>query len=109
MNRFFQLLLSIPALVFSIFIPASSQSIDIRSLTAADYEHAEKFMGYKTSQLIDRSNVTPNWLSNDRFWYHVLTAQGSEFILVDPASGSRTAAFDQQKLAAALSSASGNN
>lgn len=76
-------------------------------LTAADYQRAEKMMGYNTSSLIDHASVRPNWLSNDRFWYRVLTAQGSEFVLVDPARGSKAPAFDHQKLAAALSAASG--
>jgi Tol biopolymer transport system component len=79
-----------------------------QTLTAADYARAEKAMSYNTAPLVDRGSVRPNWLSGDRFWYRVLTAQGSEFIVVDPAKGTRTAAFDHQKLAAALSTASGN-
>jgi len=77
------------------------------ALTAQDYARAERFMIYNTQPFIDRSMEQPNWLANDRFWYRVLTAQGSEFILVDPARKTRTAAFDQTKLATALSAASG--
>jgi dipeptidyl aminopeptidase/acylaminoacyl peptidase len=77
------------------------------TLTAKDYEHAESFLTYNTEPLIDNAAVRPNWLPGDKFWYRNLTAQGSEFILVDPAKKSRAAAFDQQKLAAALSAASG--
>ncbi|WP_426492605.1 DPP IV N-terminal domain-containing protein [Hymenobacter sp. 102] len=76
-------------------------------LTAQDYARAERFLGYNTSALIDGSAGQPNWLSNDRFWYRVLTPKGSEYVLVDPARKTRTTAFDQAKLAAALSSASG--
>ncbi|HSU51124.1 MAG TPA: DPP IV N-terminal domain-containing protein [Segetibacter sp.] len=76
-------------------------------LTAADYERAEKMMAYNTGQLIDHGVVRPNWLDGDRFWYRILTASGSEFILVDPARGTRVPAFDHQKLAAALSTALG--
>ena len=79
------------------------------SLTAKDYDHAESFLGYNTQKFIDHGNVSPNWLDGDRFWYRTLTATGSEFILVDPSKGSRTAAFNQKKLAAALSLASGKN
>lgn len=79
-----------------------------QTVTAADYARAEKAMSYNTAPLVDRGSVRPNWLSGDRFWYRILTAQGGEFILVDPAKGTRTAAFDHQKLAAALSAASGN-
>ena len=51
--------------------------------------------------------VRPTWLPNDRFWYRTTTAGGSQFILVDPAKGTRAFAFDQAKLAAGLSAAAG--
>src|ERR1019366_777849 len=75
--------------------------------TAADYARAEKLMGYNTTPLLLRSGVRPNWLPDKRFWYRVTTAEGSEFILVDPAKGTRVPAFDHGKLAAALSTATG--
>ncbi|GAB3635894.1 S9 family peptidase [Hymenobacter arcticus] len=75
--------------------------------TAQDYARAERFMGYNTQALVDHSAGPPTWLPGNRFWYRVLTAQGSEFVLVDPARKTRTPAFDHAKLAAALSTASG--
>jgi hypothetical protein len=60
-----------------------------RAIAAADYARAEKFMNYNTSGLLFRASVQPNWLSNDRMWYRVTTAEGSEFILVDAARGTR--------------------
>lgn len=77
------------------------------ALTAKDYERAESFLSYGTEPLIDNANVRPDWLPDGRFWYRNLTANGSEFILVNPAKGTRSAAFDQAKLAASLSSATG--
>jgi dipeptidyl aminopeptidase/acylaminoacyl peptidase len=77
-------------------------------LTAADYGRAEKYLAYNTEPLVDRDGVKPNWLPGDRFWYRVLTPQGSEFILVDPAKGSRAPAFDHAKLAAAITTATGS-
>jgi len=76
-----------------------------RALTADDYARAEKFMSYNTQGLMFHSAVQPNWLADDRFWYRSTTADGSEFILVDPARGAREPAFDHAKLAAALSTA----
>jgi dipeptidyl aminopeptidase/acylaminoacyl peptidase len=76
-------------------------------LTTADYVRAESFLTYNTEPLIDHNGVRPEWLAGDKFWYRTLTANGSEFILVDAAKGSRSAAFDQQKLAASLSTATG--
>ncbi|WP_254244966.1 DPP IV N-terminal domain-containing protein [Hymenobacter sp. BRD67] len=64
-------------------------------------------MGYNTQALVDGIPGQPHWLPGDRFWYRVLTAKGSEFVLVDPVRKTRTAAFDHARLAAALSEASG--
>ncbi|WP_419700243.1 DPP IV N-terminal domain-containing protein [Mucilaginibacter sp. NFX135] len=77
------------------------------TLTAQDYAHAESFLSYNTEQLVDHGKVMPNWLLGDKFWYRILTPQGSEFILVDPAKKTRVGAFDQQKLAVAISTATG--
>ena len=78
-----------------------------RVLTTADYAHAEQFMGYNTTPLVLRNSVVPTWLPDERFTYRVTTADGTEFILVDPAKGTRAPAFDHAKLAAALSAAAG--
>ena len=76
-------------------------------LTESDYARAESMLTYNTEPLVDHGSVRPNWLPGGRFWFRDLTTDGSEFILVDPAKKTRSAAFDQQKLAAALSTASG--
>src|SRR5579872_930736 len=73
--------------------------------TAADYARAEKMMGYNTTALVVRSGVRPSWLPDERFWYRVTTGDGSEFVLVDPARGTREPAFDHVKLGLALSKA----
>jgi hypothetical protein len=100
MNRY---LLTVTA--FALALSANAQQN--APVTAKDYEHAESFLSYNTDPFIDRSSVRPNWLAGDKFWYRVSTAQGNEFILVDPVKKTRTAAFDSQKLADALSAAAG--
>lgn len=94
------------ALAFSLALTAKAQQPT--ALTAKDYEHAESFMSYNTEPLVDHGNVRPNWLPGDKFWFRDLNSKGSEFILVDPVRKSKSAAFDQQKLASALSAATGN-
>ena len=79
------------------------------ALTAADYARAEKFMGYNTAPLVDRSGIRPTWLADERFWYRVTTPEGSQFVLINPATGARAAAFDHERIAAALSTAAGAN
>ncbi len=78
-----------------------------RVITADDYARAEKFMNYNTNPLVLRAGMRPTWLADGRFWYRVTTENGGEFILVDPARGTRGPAFDHAKLAAALSTAAG--
>src|SRR5262245_55672260 len=88
---------------FTLFVTFAQDN----ALTAKDYQHAESMMGYSTQQYIDRGFVSPNWFGQDKFWYRVLTPQGSEFMVVEAAKGTRTPAFNKQKLATALSSATG--
>lgn len=74
-------------------------------LTTKDYERAESRLVYGTEPYIDHATVRPNWFTGDKFWYRVLTSNGSEFIVVNAVKKTRSAAFDQQKLAASLSKA----
>jgi len=79
-----------------------------RALTAADYARAEKFMSASVAGLVLKAGVRPAWLPDERFWYRNTLAEGaSEFILVNPARGTRAPAFDHAAVAAALSKASG--
>jgi hypothetical protein len=78
-----------------------------RSVTADDYTHAERFLAPWTMPLVYGAGVRATWLPNDRFWYRTTTPAGAEFILVDPARGTRARAFDQARIAAGLSAATG--
>src|SRR5271155_1763673 len=88
---------------FSLTFLASAQ----RVFTAADYARAEKFMTYNTNSLVFQNTVRPTWMADDRFWYRNTLADGAEFVLVDPARGTRVPAFDHARLAVALSKAAG--
>jgi dipeptidyl-peptidase-4 len=79
-----------------------------QALTAADYARAEKFMSAGVAGLVLKAGVRPAWLPDERFWYRNTLAEGaSEFILVNPARGTRAPAFDHAAVAAALSKATG--
>ena len=78
-----------------------------RQLTAADYARAERFLGANAAPLVTGVSVRPTWLENGQFWYRTTVPNGSAFFLVDPARRSRTAVFDQARLATALSAATG--
>jgi dienelactone hydrolase len=77
------------------------------TLTTADYAHAEKFLAANTTPLVFGSGVRANWIAGDRFWYRVTRPTGAEFVLVDPAKGTRVPAFDHSRLATGLSAAAG--
>lgn len=69
-----------------------------RPLTAADYARAEKMLSYNTAPLVDRAGVQPTFLPDGKFWYRVLTPTGVEYVLIDPATGTRQAEADRSKL-----------
>ena len=97
-------------LSLALTIPSRAQNpAQPRALTTDDYARAEEFMPYNTNPLVLHSATRPVWLPDDRFWYRVTTERGTEFVLVDPARGTRAAAFDQTRIAAALFAASGTN
>ena len=101
-------ILNLTVLILVIAFPVMTQQTDApRTLTASDYARAEKWMPYNTNPLVFRSGVRPTWQAYDRFWYRITTAEGSEFLLVDAAKGTRAPAFDHAKLAVALSAATG--
>jgi dipeptidyl-peptidase-4 len=77
-----------------------------KQLTTADYARAEKFMSYNVNPLVYHTVNGANWLADGRFWYRDRDADGTTYMLVDPAKGTKTSAFDHAKLAAALTAAS---
>ncbi len=71
-----------------------------------DYSRAERFLTWNTERLIAGAAVAPNWMEAgdaDRFWYRNNTGSGHEFILVNPAAGTRAPLFDHYRLSAAMS------
>ncbi|MBX7053327.1 MAG: S9 family peptidase [Pyrinomonadaceae bacterium] len=61
-------------------------------LTKDDYARAERMLSFGTAPYVDRGGVRPTFLPDGRFWYRVLTATGSEYVLINPADGSRRSA-----------------
>src|SRR5262249_53049800 len=74
---------------------------------AESYERAQKFS--RSRGRVYNQKITPHWFhDNSRFWYvKELRNDEKEFILVDAEKAVRQAAFDHEKLAQALSKASG--
>jgi len=81
---------------------------DGRILTAADYARAERFMPYAADPLVDHDVERVHWLDDRRFWFVDHDAAGDHYRLMTAPTGRVRAAFDAQKMAAALETASGS-
>src|SRR6056297_4137256 len=76
--------------------PGQSQHAD--SVTDA-YERAEQMLSWNLSDKVYRSDVSPNWISNDMFWYSINTRRGNEYRVVDASNQTNSPAFNQERLA----------
>src|SRR5580698_10682132 len=73
-----------------------------RQFTNEDYARAEKFMAYNVNPLVYHGVARPTWMDDGRFWYRDSGPDGVTFMVVDPAKWTKAPAFDQVKLATAL-------
>ena len=75
------------------------------SQEAPDYEAAARFSQKAIARMVFSTTVTPNWFrDSDKFWYSYKTPAGTHYYIVDPATGSKTEAFDMEKLAMEVTS-----
>ncbi len=64
-------------------------------VTTENYQQAADQLSFNTAPYIDRMNVRPNWVSDDAFWYRILTEDGQEFVHYDIANQQRST-FDSR-------------
>ena len=65
-----------------------------------NYDLASQFSAKRISQMVFSTELSPNWFrDSDKFWYAWKTPAGTQYWIVDPEMGSRTQAFDMEKLA----------
>jgi dipeptidyl aminopeptidase/acylaminoacyl peptidase len=76
-------------------------------VTEADYSRAESLLSWNLQDKVLRSDIRPNWIDDDRFWYRVRTSNGFRFYRVDPDARERSHAFNHERLAGALGEAAG--
>jgi len=75
--------------------------------TLADYQRAHD-LRMKSRDLVVNTPGAVTWIKDtDHFWYPKPVKGGTEFVLVDAESAVKKPAFDQQRLAAAISTATG--
>jgi dipeptidyl-peptidase 4 len=97
--------LATAVIVCAVTIPGSAQSR--ATVSADDYQRAEKFLNYNTTPLVANGPVRATWLPGDRFWYRNQGASSAEFFLVDAVKGTKAAAFNHAAVATALTTAMG--
>ncbi len=74
------------ALVMLCVGPAMADSISL----AAAYARAEALSGIQGWQKVRNAMVEPRWIGErDEFWYRRDTTEGSNFVLVDAATGKK--------------------
>ena len=88
-------------------LPAGGAWAQGRQLTTQDYARAARFMPYNTRPLVDHAVYRAHWLNGRRFWYIDHDSTGDHYRVMDAATRKVTRAFDQIKLAAALSVVTG--
>jgi hypothetical protein len=74
----------------------------------AAYQRAERAMSGDSARLVFKASVEVRWIGDThRFWYRNDVRGEREFVLVDADAGTKSPAFDHERLATALSAAIG--
>ncbi len=82
---------------------AAMLATDERLAPKPNYDLAARWMASKVGKLVFDTAVSPRWAEgSDRFWYAFETAQGRQFVLVDPVKRTKSPLWDNAKLAAML-------
>jgi dipeptidyl aminopeptidase/acylaminoacyl peptidase len=103
-NRSFAALLALASLAFA---PAVVSLHAQKTYTDADYAQAERWMSYNLSGLVQHTLTRPEYLADGRLFFLDPGKDGTAYMLADPAKATLAPAFDNAKLAAALSAATG--
>ncbi len=81
-------------------VPLVAQELTVR------YQRAEQFLPANVHRQVFNLEIRPHWIDgSSRFWYLSGSPKGKTFMYVDPATASRTPAFDHARLARSLSTA----
>ena len=88
--RYFSVIICVLALYGSL----SAQQDQRNVVTEEDYARAESFLAQHTNPLVFGGSVSPQWLSDGRFWFRSINPEGETYLLVDPIRRSREPAFD---------------
>ena len=75
----------------------------------ANYQLAARFSPNKLKRMVFSTRVDPHWLKNsNRFWYSYEKSEGKTYYIVDPLKSTKTALFDNERMAADMSRLTGD-
>lgn len=94
MNKFF---FSLLMALFGYFAVAQD------SVTVKDYQRAQQFLMGNTMKYVDNLFLRPEWINDNMFWFAEGMGKDSKYFIVDAKSRKKKSAFDEGKLAAAVS------
>ena len=102
----------LPALALAlsglIVAPAHAAPASPAEVTANHYARAEAILPQNIDKLVLQTSVRPRWIGEgSRFWFEKETAEGYEYLLVDPAAGTTTPLVDRAGLLGALAAITG--
>lgn len=84
-------------LALSALVPATAQE---NRVVNPNYDLAERFSADRVRNMVFSTTIRPNWFrSGDKFWYSWKTSEGTNYYIVNPATGAKTEIFDLEKLA----------
>jgi len=95
------------ALTGAVLLALIGAGASAQTVTTDDYRRADSFLSNNTAPLVDHSVQRVTWIDDGHFWYRDHDKDGDQFLTVDAATGQATRAFDRDKVAAALSAATG--
>ena len=73
---------------------ATAVASNLESITTADYERAENFLGINTADLVQNNILTQYWQDDDRLIYRRSIESGSDYVLVDVQTAQKSPLFD---------------
>lgn len=72
------------------------------TISAADYERAERFLAVNTAELVHNAILAQYWQEDDSLIYRRSTEDGLDYVLVDAQTGQRSQLLDVARTAEAL-------
>jgi dipeptidyl-peptidase-4 len=88
------------------FLSSTMPMVAQKVYTDKDYAQAERWMSYNVNDLVHHTIRGVEYLSDGRVFYRDPGAGGTAYMIADPGKSSVAPAFDNEKLATALSVAS---